>query len=244
MQCMTTRRGRRAVIFAVAVLAVLASMCLAPQGAGAGGGKWDFDRPFYEPGDIVRARVQIGWEDVDPSGRTIGGPFGAWIEKFDEDPAADAALKSYAERVEWARYVADVRLTVGSEIVNGIYYGPNVAHLEFRLPHVEPGLYAVLTCDYPCTKSVGWITGGWFSVGPPDPPAPVPAPAPPTSAVTLPPTTTVLPSTTAAATRAAVRVDNDDDSGGPPTALIATGLVALAGGVAVATTRHRRGRLS
>jgi hypothetical protein len=242
---MTTRRRRRAVIFATAVLAVLASMSLAPQPASAGGSGWDFDRPFYEPGDIFRATAPVGWDNLDPSGRTIGGPFGAWIEKFDEDPAPDVALKSYAERVEWARYVADVRFTLGSEIINGVYYGPNLAHLEFRLPRVEPGLYVVLTCNYPCTATVGIGGGSFFWVGPPDPPAPVPAPAPPTTAVTLPPTTAVtLPPTTAAtATQTAARVD-DDDSGGPPTALIAVGLVALAGGVAVATTRHRRGRLS
>jgi len=245
MQCMTTRRGRRAVIFTVAVLAVLASMCLAPQPATAGGGGWNFDRLFYEPGDIVRATAPIGSDNLDPTGRTIGGPFGAWIEKFDEDPAPDAALTSYAERVEWARYVADVRLTLGSEIVNGVSYGPNLAHLEFRLPRVEPGLYQMLACNYPCTTTLGVGGGSLFWVGPPVPPAPLPAPAPPTTAVTLPSTTAVLPPTTAAtATQTAARFDNDDDSDGPPTALIALGLVALAGGVAVATTRHRRGRLS
>jgi hypothetical protein len=233
------------VIFAVAVLAVLASMCLAPQPATAGGSGWDFDRPFYEPGDIVRAWAPVGWDNLDPSGRTIGGPFGAWIEKFDEDPPPEAALKSYAERVEWARYVADIRLELGSKIVNDVYYGPNLAHLEFRLPRVGPGLYQVLTCNHPCTTTIGTGGGSLFWVGPPDPPPPLPPPAPGTTAVTLPPTTTVLPPpTTATATQTAARVDNDDDSDGPPTALIAVGVVALTGGVAVARTRHRRGRRS
>ena len=222
------------------MLALAAGMCALAPPASAGGTAWEFDRPYYAPGDMLLAQAVIGWDDIDPSGATIGGPLGAWIAKRTPESLADETT-TWAERIEWARYVADVRLELGP--VGNV--GPNHARVEFRVPPVEPGYYFVLTCNYPCTKPIGWITSGGFWVGPPQPDPPEPtSPAtvalPPTTVTvptTLPPTT--LPPTTVAATRTAAAVDADLDGSddGVLPLLLVVGFVAVVAGGGLAVRR-------
>ena len=38
--------------------------------------------------------------------------------------------------------------------------------LEFAVPEVHPGRYTVVYCNDPCTKGLGDLMGGWFTVLP------------------------------------------------------------------------------
>jgi hypothetical protein len=236
----------------VAVSALLASACAFASPASAGGAVWDFDRPYYEPGDIVRAATSVGWGHNDQLGTPDDGPYGVWIQVW-TGWAAGAAGESLAEQIESARYVTDVRIELGPQVLNGFLQGPNIARVEFRLPAIAPGLYALLHCNDPCTTPLGDITWGHFWVGPPqaglpftsgqEPPSP--PPNPPTTAVTLPPATATIPpaASTAAATKtAAAGRDRAGAARDVPAGLIGSAVVAVGAGVAIAIMRRRRGR--
>jgi len=237
----------------VCCLAVIAGTCVLAQPAGAGGSVWYFDRPFYEPGDLVVAGAAVSWGHWPELGTPDDGPFGAWIAPWQES-AEGHAVGGVAEQIERARYVADLRIVAGGDRINGVGYGPNVAWVEFRLPTVEPGLYSLLHCNYPCTKPLGDITWGMFWVGPPPPgaipttgqsapePAPLPEPAP---AATIAPTTTATTAptvtTAAAAQLTAAEEPSRSDRGTPTVPLVAGGALVLA--AAGAVTARRRAAL-
>jgi hypothetical protein len=243
----------RGVVFC---LAVVAGTCVLAQPAGAGGSVWYFDRPFYEPGDLVVAGAAVSWGHWPELGTPDDGPFGAWIIRWSE-PAPGLAGADVPEQIERARYVGDLRIVVGGDRINGVGYGPNVAWVEFRLPNVAPGPYSLLHCNYPCTKPLGDITWGLFWVGPPPPggiptsgqsaPAPEPVPTPPS---TSPPTTTTSTSastttTAASASLTALEQPRRADSNGWTVSLVVAGGVVLAAAGAVTARRRgvlRRGR--
>jgi hypothetical protein len=184
------RPGVRA---AIVSLIVLAGTCVAFNApAFAGGSNWSFDRPVYEPGDVVLASTAVAWAHNPRLGTPDDGPFGAWIAPIGVD---DERERPYAEQIEWARYVTDVRVDVGPGLVNGMRVGPNVARATFVLPVLAPGQYELLHCNYPCTTTLGDITYGTFWVGPPDSireveelgpePSPPPPPSPETRSVAI-----------------------------------------------------------
>jgi len=240
-------RSRTATVALVALLAVAGACALAPP-AVAGGAVWYFDRPSYEPGDVVRAGAAVSWEHSEILGTPDDGPYGAWIAPVADWRVGFAPL-AVAEQIEVSRYVGDVRIELGPQEIDGGRYGPNVARVEFRLPPVAPGLYTLLHCNYPCTTALGDITWGVFWVGPPEPgapstsgqtPPPVITTAPPT--IAAPTTTTTVapapPTTIAAAVRTADERSGPDDA---PVLAVAAGLVAV-GAVGVAATAARRRR--
>ena len=154
------RTGARA---AVALVIALAGACFVPsQHAGAGGSVWYFDRDRYEPGDVVVAAAAVSWGHNSDLGTPDDGPYGVWIATNDS-----LGARSHAEQVEWARYVTDVRIEPGPGDIDGVRYAPNIARARFVLPDVPPGYYALLHCNYPCTKALGDITFGGFWVGTP-----------------------------------------------------------------------------
>jgi len=234
---------------------VVASTSVLAQPAGAGGSVWYFDRPFYEPGDLVVAGAAVSWGHWPELGTPEDGPYGAWIIPWQE-PAEGHAVGGVAEQIERARYVADVRIVVGGDRINGVGYGPNVAWVEFPLPAVAPGLYSLLHCNYPCTKPLGDITWGLFWVGPPPPgaiptsgqsapdAAPPPVPEPPSTTAPATPTSTIAPTTTTAATRLtrSVHADLSETSSVSTTAIVVFAISGAAIGALTLVRRRARGR--
>jgi hypothetical protein len=235
----------RVVVFAL-VLAV--STCAIAHPARAGGSNWDFDHPFYEPGDLVVASAAVSWAHYDTLGTPEDGPYGAWITRVgSRDPWPGTV--PLADLIERSRYVGDVRIEPGFGDINGMRVGPNIARVEFRLPQIEPGLYSLMHCNYPCTTQLGDITNGVFWVGPPDPdgvqtsghstrPVPPPSQAVVTTSAPPPPTTLSPTTTTMAATVPTSRADLSGSSG-IPAPVVALGAIALVAAGAVALIRMR-----
>ena len=145
---------------AVALFSALASP------AAAGGSQWSFDREFYLPGDLVAAAAPVAWVHNAQLGTPRDGPYGAWIARNDDMSPFDASVKD-------ARYVGDLRVEEGCGDISGARFCPNIARVEFVLPGVEPGLYALFHCDAGCATTLGDIASGVFWVGPPDAVSPI-----------------------------------------------------------------------
>lgn len=238
-----TRAGLVALVLATGIV------LYTPTDAHAGGANWYFDRPSYEPGDVVIATTPVTWGHNPQLGTPEDGPYGAWIEEM---PGPEAPPSTLAERVEFARYMTDVAIEA-PPAVDGQQPGGGKARVEFVLPDVPPGFYMLLHCNYPCTTQLGDITGGAFWVGPPDPFRPTSGfaaatPPPPSTSVT--PTTT--PATTAPPTTvperalaaAAPRPAATNPSRSLTVPLVAGGAVALfAVGGATMVVRRRHGGL-
>ncbi len=144
----------------------------------AGGSTWSTDRASYEPGDTAVVYAAVSWGHNDQLGSPEDGPFGVWLA-----PAGDPFTEPIAPTAG-AVYVGDIELDVVD-----VNMGPHVASVEFVMPDLPDGEYAIQHCNQPCTTSLGDITFGYLTVG---------AVSTTTAPTTTAPTTTV-PTTTAPA---------------------------------------------
>ena len=130
---------RRLLGFVVFVLLVVAAVP-----AWAGGSWLRFDREAYAPGEIAQAEArpghgQLGWVD--------DGPFYAYLTDSLAVPAEEGIPLG--------------ELLLDEETVNSVR-----VTIEFVVPDVPPGEYAVVYCNNPCTEGLGDLIGGVLNVVP------------------------------------------------------------------------------
>jgi hypothetical protein len=205
------------------VLVVLAGW---PTAATAGGSVWYPDRGSYVPGEQARILAAVSWGHNSDLGTPDDGPFGVWLSPVGNPINEDIAP------APGAIYVGDILIDAVDASV-----GPHVASLDFTVPDLPPGDYAIQHCNTPCTTSLGDITFGQLTVRDPASPPPTFAPAP-TS--TMPPTTTTTPTTSTttsppATTVVAAPLVASSGSGGPPSwlPLVVGATVVLGAGVSL-----------
>lgn len=236
---MSTTRRLHLSALGVPLLVALALLLTAGH-ARAGGGAWVFDRPYYEPGDVVIATTIAQWGHNPSLGSPEDGPYGVWITPH--RPLGPPPGSTLADWIESARYVTDVRIEA-SQDTDGNALGWARVRAEFTLPDVPPGLYSLLHCNYPCTTYLGDISGmSVFWVGPPHPLGqPTNGHVQPLPTTTTPPTTTRAPTTTTVADPAPIAPRPSRDLTVPVVAGGVVGSLAVGGSIAV-VRRRRQGR--
>jgi hypothetical protein len=138
--------------FAIAGTLTIALVAGLPETAGAGGANFEFDREYYQPGDLVSGRVTFGRGAGYPI-RAGAGPFITYL--MDLDASIDPPR------------IPPGAIPVGPMTLSGVESGPWLARVEFTLPDVSPGTYSVGYCNDPCTiASLGELVGGRFTVIP------------------------------------------------------------------------------
>ena len=205
--------------------------------AHAGGSLLHFERDHYEPGERAVASGRFGPGCCD-RGWLEHGPYHAWLVPYHETQAAEATLPNGVVPI------GEVRLSQAPYQVNGQTYFHHTATVEFDVPELPPGRYAVHHCNDPCTKELGDITGAMLQVGAPPPTTTTLAST--TTTVTSTSTTTTSPTTTTIAVvadDASPTTEAEESSKSPGTgALVAGGAVVAAGVTAVGALRWRRRR--
>lgn len=107
------------------------------------GGTWlQFDQEAYAPGETARAKArsgpgQLGWVD--------DGPFYAYL--------TDSHASQPQDGIPLGVLVLDEETTSSVRVT-----------IEFDVPDVPPGEYAVVYCNAPCTEGLGDLIGGTLTV--------------------------------------------------------------------------------
>ena len=216
-------RTRLAPLARVAALVLTVGALVVATGspALAGGAALDFDREWYQPGDVARASTDVSY--LDWEGRAEDGPFHAYLEPISNqtEPHAD-----------WGRIAPDA-IPLGQLTVEARSAAGASVSIEFTVPDVPAGGYSVTYCNDPCTAWLGDLVGGWLWVGGPPPPAPSLAPSP---------TTPAADAVRAVAPRAQAIADRDEGSRDVVPWIGATALVgalALTAGALELVARRR-----
>ena len=133
-------RTRLAPLARLTALVLTAGALVVATGAPAlaGGAALDFDREWYQPGDVARASTDVSY--LDWEGRAEDGPFHAYLEPIanQTEPHAD-----------WGRIAPDA-IPLGQLTVEPRSAGASVS-IEFTVPDVPAGGYAVTYCNDTCT---------------------------------------------------------------------------------------------
>lgn len=107
------------------------------------GGTWlELDKDGYQPGERAIATADVshgslGWVD--------DGPFYAYLDEANSVPATSDV--SLGQLQLDSRTDTDVFVT-----------------LDFQVPDVAPGVYAIVYCNDPCTEGLGSLIGGQITV--------------------------------------------------------------------------------
>lgn len=117
----------------------------------AGGAVFEFDRPWFAPGELATGRVEF--TEVERTGTVEDGPYtayllaepGGWLEPGSISPSAIPL---------GAVEISDPRST----------WGDGVATISFVVPDIASGGYTIQICSAGCETSLGDITFGWIEV--------------------------------------------------------------------------------
>ena len=199
----------------VTVPLICALLGLSAQPAAGGGSTWKTGASSYAPGESASVWAAVSWGHNPDLGDPADGPYGVWLYGPDQAWSAGSVPAD-------AVYVGDIAIDAIDANV-----GPHVASVEFTVPDLPDGVYAIVHCDWPCTTQLGDITYGELII---DRNGVLPSAA----------TTTVAPTTTAATAISATPTtvdleavgiaDANDSSGsdsGVPLALIVLGVIAV-----------------
>jgi hypothetical protein len=209
--------GMRTVRLVVVVLLIAAAgLVVGVPPAQAGGASFIMDRGWYEPGDRAVGRTGINWEHAPLLGAPEDGPYYAYLV-----PVASMALVTTwptdPATLPGAVLVDVIEITEGPiEIVPGRRMGPHGATVEFAVPDLPDGQYALDHCNRPCTTSLADITGGGIWIGPPPPVAPLPAAPMPSNPPTTTSTTTTTTTPTTITTSTSTTDSDPDREGAAP----------------------------
>jgi hypothetical protein len=124
-----------------------ALIALLPAGGSAGGADWfEFDRPYYSPGDSAVARTRV-WFASEERARTVTErPFAAYLLAGDR----------------WLRPpgVPPAAIPLGTVTFSLPDGTTALATLEFTVPNVPTGDWNVGVCNVPCTAAmIGSLAG-------------------------------------------------------------------------------------
>lgn len=107
------------------------------------GGTWlELDKDSYQPGERAIATADVsqgtlGWVD--------DGPFYAYLDKANSVPATSG-------------------LPLGQLQLDPLTDNNVRVTLDFQVPDVAPGVYAIVYCNDPCTNGLGDLIGGEITV--------------------------------------------------------------------------------
>jgi hypothetical protein len=132
---------------------VLAGVVLGAHPAAAGGSNWSTDRASYAPGDTALLIAAVAWSHNGTLGTPEEGPYGVWLAP------APGGFSEDIEPTPGAVYVGDIDLDVVDRPI-----GPHIASVEFVVPDLPAGDYAIQHCNVPCTTSLGDITFGQMHI--------------------------------------------------------------------------------
>jgi hypothetical protein len=143
----------------IGVSMALAGLLITASPARAGGTWLEPEESSYRPGDqaFLTGTVsagQLGWVD--------DGPFFAYLRV---EPATAAEAEARADTFPFI-HSTDLFLAE-MEVVNFTTAGgPGAAQvsLTFEVPAIDPGEYAVVYCNQPCTDGFGDLMGGFIEI--------------------------------------------------------------------------------
>lgn len=116
---------------------------LIPAAPARAGGTWlEFDRDAYAPGETARAQALVGHGQL---GWVHDGPFYAYLAESHQVPS-------------------EVGIPLGNLVLEEQSPTTVLVTLEFRVPDVAAGEYAVIYCNDPCTEGLGDLIGGSLTV--------------------------------------------------------------------------------
>ena len=143
--------------------AVMVALVLSfPTSAAAGGAHWRFDRDAYHVGEVATGVTAIAWEHNPALGTPADGPYFGYLLPVGQ--LGDTAV--WPSISEGALKVGQVEINDGPvEEAPGFWVGPHHARLEFTVPALPAGSYAVLHCNDPCTTPLADIIGGSIVIG-------------------------------------------------------------------------------
>ncbi len=148
------------------VTASLLSLALAVLGASvpARAGGWDtlrFRRDHYLVGEVARARTEFFAGALEDSGPLDGRTYNAYLLP---SSGSEVFGMIFAPRIP-AGAVPLGALQVEGPFTKAGGYPYGIASLDFTVPDVPSGDYAIGFCDDPCTHgTVGWLAWGYLRI--------------------------------------------------------------------------------
>jgi hypothetical protein len=129
-----------------------------PGPAGAGGSSLYFEQAEYLPGETARASGVIGMTSSEGTGWIDDGPYLAYLIETDRYSELAATNQQWPFVPAEATRVGEVRAATGPPCCSATFT------LEFVVPTLPRGHYAMLLCNEPCTESPGDWTGGGIAI--------------------------------------------------------------------------------
>ena len=175
----------RSVVRGIYVAAASAASVLVLASAGAalaGGSTFKFEQPQYYVGQAAFGVAPVSYSHNPELGTPEGGPYYLYLAPMTAvspgrpwpsvpDGAVRVASVEFrrgpVEVPRWGtvREIAPGLIEVGAEEPPDIV-GPDHVAAKFEVPRLDPGTYATIVCNDPCTSSIGDIVDGLFVIKP------------------------------------------------------------------------------
>ena len=198
----------------------------------------NFDRAGYRPGDEAIGRAGVNWEGNLLYGTPVDGPY--YVYALPLGTGAVYNENGLPSIPNDAIQLDEIEIrNEPIESYPGYQVGPYAAIAQFDVPDMAPGTYTVVTCNAPCTKTLGNITDSQFTVLAPDDELPDYLTGPIGPVVTTVPKPTVPPVTKQLPQKQNVELEHEAGNAG---AFFASSIVilALAGGAWFGARHWRR----
>jgi hypothetical protein len=143
----------------IVVTAAAGLVLLAGAGpAGAGGASLYLEQAEYLPGQSARAEGGISITDSAESGWIDDGPYYGYLIGTDRFAELSATVQHWPFVPAEAIRVGEVRAQPDAGCCSATFA------LDFVVPSLSRGHYAILICNEPCTKTLGDYTGGGIAI--------------------------------------------------------------------------------